>query len=75
MLRLQYWSRKSMANDEKVVEVVACSLLIIWLFIEFILSPLKTIIGSLNGDLNLEPLKQNGYESVQEQIRSEQLIQ
>lgn len=64
-----------MANDEKVVEVVACSLLIIWLFIEFILSPLKTIIGSLNGDLNLEPLKQNGYESVQEQIRSEQLIQ
>lgn len=64
-----------MANDEKVIEVVACSLLIMWLFIEFILSPLRTIIGSLNGDLDLEPLEQNGYESVQEQIRSEQLIQ
>lgn len=64
-----------MANDEKVVEVVACSLLIIWLFIEFILSPLSTIIRLINGDLDLEPLKQEGYESVQEQIKSEQMIQ
>lgn len=60
---------------KKVIKVVTCSLLIIWLFIVFILSPLSTIIRLINGDLDLEPLQQEGYESVQEQIKGEQMIQ
>lgn len=60
-------------KEEKVVKMIACSLLVIWLFVVFVLSPLGAAIGILDGDLDtLEP---KTYESVHEQIKSEQLIQ
>lgn len=65
-----------MANDEekeKVINIILCSLFVIWLFVVFVLSPLVAAIVILDGDLDtLEP---KAYESVQEQIKNEQMIQ
>ena len=49
-------------KKEKTVKISAGLLLIVWLFIVFILSPLGTVIGLLNGDLDLETLEPRAYE-------------
>ena len=62
---------------EKIVKIIICSLFVIWLFVVFVLSPLGVVVGILNGDLDLETLEPKAYEyeSVEEQIRSDRIIQ
>lgn len=63
-----------MANNKNTIKIILVSILVI-LLIVFALSPLGTITGILNGDLDLYTLYPKEYELVQEQIRSEQIIQ
>lgn len=56
--------------------VIACILIALWLLIVFVISPLMTVIGIINGDVDIDTLqpKQHEYRNVQEQIRSESII-
>lgn len=42
---------------ERVIKIIICAVLIIWLFVVFILSPLGTVAGVINGELDIETLE------------------
>ncbi len=62
-----------MENGKKVNKMTVSLLLAICLLVVIALYPLAIVISSFNSDS--KTLEQKAYESVQEQIKSEQMIQ
>lgn len=44
-------------KKQRVAKIIICVLLAIWLFVVFILSPLGTAVGVINGDLDIDTLE------------------
>ena len=64
-------------KKSNIAETILVIVIVIFFFIAFILSPVVTAIGVATGKLDIETLepKEPVFESVQDKIRSETMIQ